>query len=158
MIEILCIKNSRGDFVPMNEEEHEKTKRIKAGAVTEVRIVQKRNPKFFRKFWILLKFLYDIWDEGRPEVRHRGVIIQGNKERFRKDLLILAGFYDVIVNVRGETRLEAKSMAWDSMDEDEFRDLYSRCIDVGLAKIVDRPDLTAQKVMDHCDRLMEFDR
>lgn len=158
MIEILCIKNSRGDFVPMNEEEHEKTKKIKAGAVTEVRIVKKRNLKFFRKFFLLRNFLFDIWEEGRPEVRHRGVIIQGNKERFRKDLLIMAGYYDVIVNVRGETRLEAKSMAWDSMDEDVFERLYSACIDVGLSRIVDRPDLTHEAVRAHCDRLMDFDR
>lgn len=158
MIEILCIKNQQGAFIPMNDDEHEKTKRIKAGAVTEVRIVQKRNPKFFRKFFVLRDFLFDIWEEGRPEVRHKGVVIRGNKERFRKDLLIMAGYYDVVVNVLGETRLEAQSMAWDSMDEDVFEKLFSACIDVGLAKIVDRPDLTAEAVRNHCETLINFSR
>lgn len=158
MIEILCIKDDSGRFVPMNDDEHEKTKKIKRGAVTEVRIVQKRNIKFHRKFFVLRDFLFDIWEEGRPQVFHRGVIIRGNKEKFRKDLLIMAGYYDVVINIRGEPRLEAQSMSFDSMDEDVFEKLYSACIDVGLAKIVDRPDLTADMVRQHCDQLLNFAR
>lgn len=60
------------------------------------------------------------------------------RERFRKDLIILAGFYEPTVNIRSEVRLEAKSISFAVMDEIEFERLYNATVDVILRRILTR--------------------
>jgi hypothetical protein len=58
------------------------------------------------------------------------------------------------VNLKGETRLTAKSISFANMDEDEFSDLYNAACNVILQRILTnytRDDLDAV-----IDRLMGF--
>ena len=79
-----------------------------------------------------------------------------NKERFRKDIAILAGFFDSTVNLKGEVRLEAKSISFAQMDEIEFEALYNQTINVILQSVLTtytRDDLDAV-----VEQLLRFDR
>jgi len=156
-MEVMLLKTAGGALVPVGDEEAEKLKRFKAGDIARLDITKVRNPVFHRKFMLLVKFAYDIWCETAPRRQYKGLDIHPNFTRFRKDLTILCGYFDATFNVRGETRLEAKSISFASMEQDEFEGLYSKAIDVILERILNRPDLTPEKVRAHVDTLMRFD-
>ncbi len=115
-------------------------KRLEAGELFTVSYRQPRNIKFHRKFFVLLNFLFEHWEPGRVRKRltYKGRAIEKSFECFRKDLTILAGFYVQTFTLDGRMRLEAKSIAFDAMAEDEFERLYKAVIDVGIKQILPR--------------------
>ena len=93
---------------------------------------------FLRKYFALLNLAYDFWDppEREPDKEWKKGVNPGKSfERFRKDVAIMAGFYDPVYRMNGDVVLEAKSISFASMDEDEFADLYSKTIDVLIDKV-----------------------
>jgi hypothetical protein len=50
-------------------------------------------------------------------------------------VLILAGFYEQTFTLKGELKLEAKSIKFAKMEQDEFEDLYSKTINVLLEHV-----------------------
>ena len=157
MAELLMTKTPSGALIPVSEEEAEKLRRIKSGATVRCDIRQMRNYKFHKKFFSLIKFLFDIWEDGVPRSLYRGIEVRPNIDRFRKDLIILSGRYDATYNVRGEVRLEAKSISFASMSEDEFERLFSDVINIALERVINRPDLSEEKIRQYCDHLMQYD-
>lgn len=96
-----------------------------------------RNAQFFRKWWSLVKFAYENWEPGEVHDDRLGTIQpQKSFDRFRKDLTILAGHYHADIRLDGSTRIEAKSISWGKMTEDQFADLYSKTIDVILQRVL----------------------
>lgn len=108
-------------------------KTIQPGEVITVKYSKARNPRFHRKAFALFKFIFDALPEPDP-VNFRGhdIVPAKDFETVRKELTIMAGFYDVVGKVDGSVKLTAKSLSFASMDEDEFRQVYSALIDVGL--------------------------
>jgi hypothetical protein len=49
---------------------------------------------------------------------------------------VMAGHYEMAVNMRDEVRLTAKSISFANMSQDEFEALYSATVNVVLAKIL----------------------
>jgi hypothetical protein len=97
-----------------------------------------RNPKFHRKFFALLNYAFDHWEpaEGRRRLKHHGVPIEKNFEIFRKHITILAGYYTATYDLRGRLHLEAKSIAFDKMDDTEFEQLYAKVVDVLIKHVL----------------------
>lgn len=157
MTTAMLIKSPTGALVPFSEEDAAGLRKIKTGAPVRCEITQVRNPAFHRKFFALIKFLFDIWAERVPRKTYKGVEVQPSIERFRKDLTILAGRYVAHYNIRGEVRLEAESISFASMGQEEFETLYSSVIDVALKKVIDAPDLTPDRVRNLVDQLMAYD-
>ena len=94
-----------------------------------------RNPKFHRKYFALLNIGYDNWNPPSIEVDNERVIPLKNFDRFRHDVAILAGYYHSTIRLDGTIRIEAKSISFASMGDDEFADLYSKTIDVFIKHI-----------------------
>jgi malonyl CoA-acyl carrier protein transacylase len=116
-------------------------------------LTQPRSLPFHRRFFALLDVAFDAW-EPEPQF-YKGVQIEKNRERFRKDIVIMAGYFTPVVNVKSEVRLEAKSISFAKMDQDEFQALYSRVLDIILQKILthytkDDIDAQVQKVLGFC--------
>ena len=155
-MELLLTKQPSGALAPYDEEQADKLAKIKAGAVVRADIAQMRNVKFHRKFFALINFLFGIWEEGMPVVEYRGNAIKPNKRRFRKDLIILTGRHEATFNIRGEMRLEAHSIAFGRMSEEEFEKLFSDVIDVALNRVLNRPDLTEERIRDYCDQVLRY--
>ena len=109
---------------PADDEAHEALKKIKAGETVKLSMVRPRNLGFHRKYFALLNLAFDYWE---PPENHVG---EKNFDRFRKDICILAGFYERYVRLDGSTRIEPKSISFAKMSEDEFADLYGKTIDV----------------------------
>jgi len=97
-------------------------------------IKRERNLARHRRFFKLLQIAFDVWEPATGT--HRGMPVVKNLERFRKDILIAAGFYEPVVNLKGEVRAEAKSMNFASMDEAEFRQVYARVLDVVWERVL----------------------
>ena len=89
-----------------------------------VKITRIRNVEFHRKYFALMNMAFDYWE---PPSDYAG---EKNFQRFRDDVTILCGFYDQYVRLNGDVRLEAKSISFANMDQDEFEELYSKTIDV----------------------------
>lgn len=140
----------------MSEEVAERITRWKTGTVVRADFKEMRNGAFFRKFWSLMQFAFDIWDGTREPQEYKGEPVQANFDRFRKDVTILAGFYEPVYAATGEVRLEAKSLRWDKMSEEEFEQLYSRTIDVILHKVLKNPLITEETLRSCVDRVIQY--
>lgn len=119
---------------------------LQPGDLLNVELSFPRNPKFHRKFFALMQVGFDAWDPGL-EATHKGEPVAKHFERFRKDVTIMAGFYEPTFALDGTLELEAKSIAFANMDDAEFERVYSAVADVLLAKVLrnyTREDLDAQ--------------
>ena len=156
-MEVLC-RRVPGGLAPESEDEAAKLHKLKAGASVKVNITQEVNAKFRRKWWALAKFAFDLWSETMPDQEYRGQAVQRSFERFRRDLIILAGHFQPVWAVNGEMRVEAKSISFARMNDETFEALYSATINAILAKILTGSKLTPDDLRAHVDRVMEFDR
>lgn len=132
--ELLIMKAPGGALMPVREEDREVIAGWKVGQGIKGKFTRARNIRFHRKFFAMLSLAFDAWEP--PEVTHNGMPAVKNRDRFRKDLIVAAGYYEPVVNLKGEVRAEARSMSFDSMDEDEFEQMYSAVADVILQKIL----------------------
>lgn len=138
------------------DQETEAFKRFKAGSVIRCEVKEMRNGRFFRKWWALAKVGFDLWTESMPGVEYKGVEIEPSFDRFRKDLTVLSGYYEPVFNVRGEIRMEPKSLKWSSMDEGEFAELYQKTLTTIINKIIPQRKMTEDDLRSWADRVMEF--
>ncbi|KAA0910662.1 DUF1367 family protein [Pusillimonas sp. ANT_WB101] len=151
-MELLLIKTPQGAFIPFDDDQAEACKRFKVGATIKANVSAMRNYQFHKKFFSMLDVGFDAWEP--PEAEHRGLPVQKNKERFRKDCIIAAGFYEPVANINGDVRAEAKSISFARMDDIEFERVYSAVADVILQRVLrnyTRADLDAV-----VDRMMGY--
>ena len=121
MSEITLIKLPGNLFQPATLRDAEICTRFRVGDCMTLKYSKKRNAAYFRKWWALVDYAYDVWEpaEGMPEK---------NFERFRKDITIAAGYYDLVPCINGELKAEAQSLKFASMDEDTFASLYDATV------------------------------
>ena len=72
-------------------------------------------------------------------------------DRFRKDVAILTGHYDMVIRLDGSAKVEPKSISFAKMDQSEFDKLYSKTIDLFVEKIYGRENMTPEQM----DKLVE---
>ena len=93
-----------------------------------------RNYKFLQKFMVLMQYSFDNWEPD--QVTYKGEIVAKEFNRFRKDITIMAGHHYTTFDFNGNVHLHAKSIAFGSMEEEDFEKLYSAVIDVILKKVL----------------------
>lgn len=150
------IRQPGGALIPATDEDAEALRKVKAGAAVRVEVKQIRNYKFLQKWFTLAKYAFDIWSETVPPQEYKGQPVKPSFDRFRKDLIILGGRFDAVYNARGEVRVEAKSISFANMSEDEFERLYSDTIDVILQKILGGTGMTEEKLRNHVENVLAY--
>lgn len=135
MSEILLICTHAHMLAPADDEARETARKWKIGALLRVDAKQMRNGPFFRKWWALVQLGYDYWAETCTPMEYKGKSVLPNFNRFRKDVTVLAGFYEATWNIKGEMRVEAESLKWSSMSEETFTKLYDATINVLLRMV-----------------------
>ncbi|MGZ5053396.1 MAG: DUF1367 family protein [Methylobacter sp.] len=130
----IIVRKLHHTIVPVDAANAELFESLKPNGEYKAVFTQPRNLPFHRKFFALIKVAFDAWE--MPTNEYKGVQIQKNAKRFRKDLLIMAGYGYPVVNLKGEVRYEAQSMSFASMAQDEFETLYSRVVDVILLRVL----------------------
>jgi hypothetical protein len=107
---------------------------IRVGVGVSVEAKRARNYRFHCKFFKLLELAFDIWQP--TEKQYKSEPIAKNFERFREDILIMAGHYDAVFGIGGHVRFSAKSISFANMDEDAFQDVYQSVLNVVWDKIL----------------------
>lgn len=109
---------------------------LEVGEIVDFEAIFKRNGKYHRKFFALLNFAYEAWQPDRYHKTYRGQPIEKNFERFRKDVIVQAGYYDQTFDLNGNMKLEAQSISFANMNDVEFEEVYSAVADVILSKVL----------------------
>ena len=154
-MELTLLRTPQG-FIPANDAEAEKCRKVKFGATVRADIAQMRNAAFHRKWFALVKIAFDVWSETMPTQEYKGEHVLADFDRFRKDVTILAGHYRPVFNARGECRLEADSIAFGNMDEETFEKLFSKTIDVILKSILPNSAYDEQTLRALADEVVRF--
>jgi hypothetical protein len=79
-----------------------------------------------RRFMKMLRLGFEHWEpeRGRKRLTYKGKPIEKDFEKFREEITILAGFYHAKYDLDGKVTLEAQSIAFDKMEDDDFERLY----------------------------------
>ena len=122
----------------------------------EVKAPWKRTRQLWRhkKYFALLNVGFDNWNPG--EINSKYGIPEKNFERFRKDIAILCGFYSVVVRLNGSTRVEADSISFSKMDEQTFRDLYSKTVDLLIRDVYGIGNMTPDRMDEMVNQYLGF--
>lgn len=142
-------------FVPDTDEDWQACQRFKVGMVAKADVVNPRNLPFFRKWFALVKVGFGLWEETGVVAIYKGEEIRPNFDRFRKDVTILAGYHHAVVNINGELRLEADSIAFGNMDEDTFQKLYNATLATIVQKVM-RGRISEERLREMAERIEEF--
>ncbi|MBA0085229.1 MAG: DUF1367 family protein [Acidobacteria bacterium Pan2503] len=146
-------------LVPVDEEAQEWLLKLKPGQAVMLEGRIPRNLGFHRKYFALVNLAYDYWSERVTTIKYKGERVLPDRERFRKDCIILAGFYRPVVNLKGEVRIEPESLKWSSMTEERFGELYDATINVLLRKVFNGkvcPAWTETELREVAERVLEF--
>jgi hypothetical protein len=139
MTEAYFLKLPNRCLIPATEQDEELLSRIKTGEPVKLKFSRPRNYQFHKKFFALMNLAFDYWEppeHGKGSAIAEKMPIEKNFDRFRKDIIILAGFYTASYRLNGDVRYEAKSIAFGNMSEDEFEKLFSAVIDVILKNVM----------------------
>lgn len=151
----LYLRKTISGLVPDRDEDHDVAKRFKLGDVVKAEVTHPRNLRFFRKWFVLVKVGFGLWEETGVRAEHKGVEILPNFDRFRKDVTILAGFHHPVLNVNGELRLEADSISFANMGEDTFEKLYQATL-TALVHRVMKGRISESKLREMAEQVEEF--
>ena len=155
-MDIILFK-ANGSLHPLNDIERKKLEGFKHGEGVRVKLTRMRNYEFHKKYFALLSLAYDYWEPPESDAWDDGKFIGAEKnfERFRKDVTILAGFYEQYVRVDGSTRIEPKSISFGSMSEDEFSELYTKTIDAIIKHVL--PQFTGEELQEIVRAVEDFE-
>jgi hypothetical protein len=144
-------------LAPADEDTQEYFGKFALGDIVRVELKRARNYLFFRRWWSLIVLAFDMWCERGLQTReYRGVPVLPSKDRFRKDVTILAGYYEPTYAYDGSLRLEARSISFEAMEEDEFEKLYSATIDAILHKILPQCHLTGGALREAVESVVRY--
>ena len=113
----LNVLNTARGLVPMYDDDFDEKRKLKLGQVYEAEIKVKRNYQFLKKYHALIACAW----EYLPESQTQGF---KTKEIFHKWVEIQAGFCEILQFKDGSVMRLPKSIAFDSIDEAEFMDVY----------------------------------
>ena len=126
-----------GILIPADEESQKFVGKLILNDVITADFKKPRNYGFHKKWFALVKFAYDHWIPAKLEdPRWTNVVPEKSFDRFRKDIIIMSGRFDAVYRVDGSVRIEAKSISFGSMSEEEFNELYQATTTVILEKIL----------------------
>jgi hypothetical protein len=125
-------KLPNGDLRPFCDDAKAVVQRWKSGDVVRAEFAKMRNGQFFKKWWALVKVGFELWEESGRRGEYNGQEVLPVFEKYRKDITVLAGYYHPVINIRGAVRVEADSISFAKMSEENFERLYSATINAIL--------------------------
>lgn len=150
---LVLLKTIQG-FVPDNPATIEAFSKIKIGQTIHGEFRRMRNPGFHRKFFALLNLAFEYWEPGEIDSKYGKP--EKNFDQFRKDVIILAGFYKSVIRLDGSVRIEPESISFGSMDQDTFERLYNAVLMVCMERIPVLKDMDEEEVDKCVNKLLEF--
>lgn len=133
MVRAVFRKVRGGMLAPADPEAEALISSLAIGDGIAVEAKRTNNIKFHRKLFALLRLAFDVWD---PQALSAGANAQKSFERFRKDILILAGHYEPVFRLDGSVELVAKSLSFAKCDEIDRAQIYADVLNVVWEKIM----------------------
>ena len=143
-MEIQMVKQPGGLLVPAFDTDVERLEKFKTGEVYPVEVRLARNPAFHGKVFKFFQFCFEHWAADKTDERFKPTAAQF--DTFRKNLTVLAGYKEVTFTIDGRLRVDAKSLAFNNMDQAEFEECYSALINAAIAHVFS--GTTDQKILD----------
>ena len=147
------LKKTSHGLVPDDPNTGEWYEKLKIGENVHGPLRKHRLTWKHRKYFALLNVGFSNWAPGKIDSKYG--VPEKNFDRFRKDTAILAGFYEVVIRLDGTTRIEAKSISFKAMDQEEFERLYERTIDVFLKHIYGE-GMSKKEIDEIVEKYLEF--
>lgn len=124
----LNLLNTAGGLVPCDDNDYEEKRKLKVGQIYKATIKLNRNYRLHRKYFALINCAWAYQNERQT------AFFKGSVEIFRKTMEMAAGHCERVYSIEHKEWQDVpKSIAFDKMDEAEFRDLYERVKDVLFA-------------------------
>ena len=121
----LLLLNTDGGLKPCYDEDYDNKKKLKLGQIYKAKITLARNIDFHRKYFALINCAWAYQNEKTT------AYFKNDINSFRKTIEVAAGHCDTLFNLRLKEWVDVpKSIAFDNMDELEFRELYDRVKDI----------------------------
>ena len=121
----LLLLNTDGGLKPCYDEDYDNKKKLKLGQIYKAKITLARNIDFHRKYFALINCAWAYQNEKTT------AYFKNDINSFRKTIEVAAGHCDTLFNLRLKEWVDVpKSIAFDKMDELEFRELYDRVKDI----------------------------
>lgn len=132
---VILARRADGAFVPVDQPGADLLRLLRPGEGVEV--VRAIDVRLHKKLMVLLRFAFDHWDGPLDE--HQGEPVRPSFTRFRKDIAILAGHYDRIHHEDGSFTLVARSLSFDTIDDqDELQEIYENVLAVVHRRVLAR--------------------
>ena len=133
-MKVNMVKLRGGMMQPLDDLDADEMDSLQTGEVYEVSIKRARNPQFHRKVFAFFHFCFEHWDGG--DIKST----KGQFDVFRSHLTVLSGYYDSFHTINGDTRIEAKSIAYGSMTQQEFEHFYIALTNAAMKHIFKTTD------------------
>ncbi len=127
----IVIRKLYDKFVPADISQLSLMEDLKMNGEYKAVLSQPRNLPFHRKFFALLNKCYDNYEQ--PEVYYHEVRVFKSRERFREEIIIACGYWELGLDKKNRVIQVAKSISFANMDQIQFEQLFSKAIDVILA-------------------------
>lgn len=126
----IYLQNTLSGLVPCTDDDYDKKKKLKIGETYKVVIKLARNHKFHRKYFALIRCAWEFLSEAKQDFFK-------TQESFRKTVEVTAGHFEMFyLGSEGKWVQIPKSISFESMDNAEFEDLYSRVLDVIIQSFI----------------------
>jgi hypothetical protein len=113
-MKILVVKTINGFLKPAYDSDFEAFAKMPVNETFEIEYTKRRNSKFHRKYFSLLKLAFENQSDYRT------------LEEMRHDLTIVCGYYNEHVNkITGEIVKKADSISFANCDEIQFNEIYN---------------------------------
>lgn len=155
MPEIYLQKISNG-LMPYDQQAQDYIEKIGQGKMVKCTITNPRNYLFLKKWFALLNVGFSHWEPVVPDEQRKWGEPQKNFEQFREDVTILCGYYELVTRTNGETRVRAKSVAFGSMDEEDFEKLYNLTLNVLMENLYKDTEIDEARLRDLAKKYEEF--
>ena len=139
-MKISMVKMPGGSLTPASDIESEKMTRFKNVELYEVDIKLSRNIGFHRMTFKFFNHCFAYWNDINEYIEERTSF-----DMFRKEMIVLAGYRNVYHTIDGGVRVEAKSISFSAMSQDEFEALYKALIRVAVSKIFVNCDIEIEQ-------------
>lgn len=135
MTDIFCTKVKTATswaLLPSHQTDEDALKKLPLNQPLKVKVTKMRNVGFHRKYFALMNYAFDCWEPPHDDstVYLYNLVPEKNFDRFRRDITVLSGFYDLAFTVAGEPEYIPRSISFAKMEQDEFEILYDKTIDV----------------------------
>lgn len=103
----------------MTDDDYEAKSKLKIGDVYKVTIKKARNYELLKKYFALIKCSWEYLTDQQQ------AFFNNSKESYRKTVEIAAGHFDLVYSIQRKEWVEQhKSIAFDKVDEFQFREIY----------------------------------